>query len=121
MGIVTYVDAEEAELVVSFPDPEGDRSVKYAQQELDQLELAFCISIHKSQGSEYQAVVMPITTSHYMMLRRNLVYTGITRARSYVAIVGTKKAMAIAIRNASVAERRTRLAHRLREGDPEGV
>lgn len=121
MGIVTYVDAEEGELVVSFPDPEGDRSVKYAQQELDQLELAFCISIHKSQGSEYQAVVMPITTSHYMMLRRNLVYTGITRARSYVAIVGTKKAMAIAIRNASVAERRTRLAQRLREGDLEEV
>ena len=53
MGIVTYVDAEEAELG-KFPDPEGDRSVKYAQQELDQLELAFCISIHKSQGSEYQ-------------------------------------------------------------------
>ncbi|HOG53134.1 MAG TPA: ATP-binding domain-containing protein, partial [Bacillota bacterium] len=81
--------------------------------------LAFCISIHKSQGSEYPAVVMPITTSHYMMLRRNLLYTGITRAKSYVAIVGTMKALGIAIRNASVAERRTWLAKRLSEGDPQ--
>lgn len=119
MGIVTYADVEEGELTVAFPEPEGDRSVTYSQQELDQLELAFCISIHKSQGSEYPAVVMPITTSHYMMLRRNLLYTGITRAKSYVAIVGTMKALGIAIRNASVAERRTWLAKRLSEGDPQ--
>ncbi len=118
LGIVTYVDVEEAEMLVAFPDSDGERTIKYAQQELDQLDLAFCISVHKSQGSEYPAVVMPITTSHYMMLRRNLLYTGITRAKSYVAIVGTKKALFIAIKNVNVAERRTRLAKRLKDPEP---
>lgn len=118
LGVVTYVDPEEAEMVVSFPDADGDRSITYAQQELDQLDLAFCISVHKSQGSEYPAVVMPITTSHFMMLRRNLLYTGITRARSYVALVGTMKAIAIAVKNCDVAQRRTRLQKRLRDPEP---
>jgi exodeoxyribonuclease V alpha subunit len=119
LGIVTFVDLDEVEMCVSFPEADGDRIIKYALSELDQLELAFCISIHKSQGSEYPAVVMPIMVQHFMMLRRNLLYTGITRAKSYAAIVGTKKALAIAIRNVNVAERRTRLAHRLREGNPD--
>lgn len=119
MGVVVYADQDEAELVVSYPDSDGDRQVRYSQQELDQLDLAFCISVHKSQGSEYPAVVIPVTTSHFMMLRRNLIYTGITRAKSFVAIVGTMKALAIAIRNSGVAERRTGLAGRIR--DPEVV
>ena len=76
--------------------------------------LAYAVSIHKSQGSEYPAVVIPILTQHYILLQRNLLYTGVTRGKKLVVIIGTKKAMAIAIRNNKTEERYTLLSERLR-------
>jgi len=115
MGKIVRIDAEEGEVVVRFSEPEGDRDVLYSQDELDELALSYCVSIHKSQGSEYPAVVVPVTTQHYVMLQRNLLYTAVTRARRTVVIIGTKKALAIAVRNASMLQRQTMLALRLRE------
>ena len=80
--------------------------------------LAYACSIHKSQGSEYPAVVIPLHTQHYVLLQRNLLYTGITRGRRLVVIVGSRKAAAIAVRNNRVRERHTRLAERLAEAHP---
>jgi exodeoxyribonuclease V alpha subunit len=80
---------------------------------LDELVLAYAISIHKSQGSEYQAVVVPLLSQHYIMLQRNLLYTAITRARKLVVLIGSRKAIAIAIRNNKVQHRYTGLADRL--------
>jgi exodeoxyribonuclease V alpha subunit len=115
MGKIVRIDAEEGDVVVRFAEPEGDRDVLYHQDELDELTLSYCVSIHKSQGSEYPAVVVPVTTQHYVMLQRNLLYTAVTRARRTVVLIGTKKALAIAVRNASMLQRRTMLAPRLRE------
>jgi len=89
--------------------------VEYDMADLDELVLAYAITVHKSQGSEYRAVVLPVHTQHYMMLQRNLLYTAITRAKELVVLVGTKKAMAMAIRNDKVARRYTGLAKRLQE------
>lgn len=91
------------------------RSVSYEWVELDELVHAFAISVHKSQGSEYAAVVMPILTQHYLLLQRNLLYTAITRARELVVLVGTRKAMWIAVKNDRVSERHSGLSIRLRE------
>nr|WP_290666261.1 ATP-dependent RecD-like DNA helicase [Ardenticatena sp.] len=110
MGRLIAIDLEEQQLVVDF---EGEQ-VSYEFHELDQVVHAYAISVHKSQGSEFPVVVMPILTQHYMMLQRNLLYTGITRAREMVVLVGSKRAIAIAVRNNRVAHRNTRLAHRLR-------
>ena len=92
-----------------------NRLVKYAAFELDELVLAYATTIHKSQGSEYPVVVMPVSMSHFIMLQRNLIYTGITRAKKALVIVGTKKALAYAVRNLTVSLRNTRLKERLRE------
>ena len=89
------------------------RIVTYDWLECDELTLAYSISVHKSQGAEYAVVVMPIMTQHFMMLQRNLLYTGITRAKKMVVLVGTRKALAIAVRNNTVAERFTALDWRL--------
>jgi exodeoxyribonuclease V alpha subunit len=117
IGRVTAIDQEEHELAVRYEDDE----VRYDRANLDDLVLAFACSIHKSQGSEYPAVVMPIHTQHYVLLQRNLLYTGITRGRRLVVVIGTKKALAMAVKNDRVAERWTRLAARLRAArvDPE--
>ena len=88
--------------------------VGYEFSELDDLMHAYCISTHRSQGSEYPAVVMPILTQHYMMLQRNLLYTAITRAKQLVILVGTRKALHIAVNNNKVAERHSGLLARLR-------
>ncbi|HLY24714.1 MAG TPA: ATP-dependent RecD-like DNA helicase [Aggregatilineales bacterium] len=90
------------------------RFVEYDWAEADELVHAFAISVHRSQGSEYPAVVMPLVSQHYMMLQRNLLYTAITRARKLVVLVGTRKAVAIAVRNDRVARRYSALAWRLR-------
>ena len=90
-----------------------DRVLAYEFSELDELVLAYAMSVHKSQGAEFRAVVMPLTTQHYMMLQRNLLYTAITRARELVVIVGTKQAMGMAVRNNRVAERHTTLSPRI--------
>jgi exodeoxyribonuclease V alpha subunit len=89
------------------------KAVPYDFLELDELVHAFAISVHKSQGSEFPAVVIPVLTSHYMMLQRNLLYTAITRARRLVVLVGQPKAIAMAVRNAQVAARYTGLRSRL--------
>jgi exodeoxyribonuclease V alpha subunit len=81
---------------------------------MDELVLAYAVSVHKSQGSEYPAVVMPIHISHYVLLQRNLIYTGVTRAKKLVVIVGTKKALSIGIRNNKTQKRYTGLADKLR-------
>lgn len=93
-----------------------DRVLEYEFSELDELVLAYAMSVHKSQGAEFRAVVMPLTTQHYMMLQRNLLYTAITRARELVVLVGTKQALGMAVRNNQVAERHTTLSQRIRAG-----
>jgi exodeoxyribonuclease V alpha subunit len=86
--------------------------------ELDEIVLAYAISVHKSQGSEYPAVILPLTTQHYLLLQRNLIYTGITRAKRLMVMIGSKKALGIAIRNNKPQERYTCLSARLRPLQP---
>jgi exodeoxyribonuclease V alpha subunit len=86
----------------------------YEFPELDEITLAYAISVHKSQGSEYPVVVMPILTQHFMLLQRNLLYTGITRGKKLVILIGTKKALAIAIKNNTPQKRYTMLRERLK-------
>jgi len=88
--------------------------VPYAPDDLDELQLAYAATVHKAQGSEYPAVVIPVHTQHYVMLQRNLLYTAVTRARQLVVLVGSRKALGIAVRNADVAARGSRLDVRLR-------
>jgi len=95
LGVVRRVVQEDSELVVVF----DGREVSYGFGELDELALAYATTIHKSQGSEYPAVVIPLATQHYMMLARNLLYTGVTRGKRLVVLVGQRKALAIAVRN----------------------
>jgi exodeoxyribonuclease V alpha subunit len=106
IGFVTDVDPAEGELTASF----DARSVAYGFGELDALVPAYAASIHKSQGSEYPAVLIPVMTQHYAMLQRNLLYTGITRGKRLVILVGQKKAIAIAVRNVSGRRRWSKLS-----------
>ncbi len=105
LGIVTGLDMEEGALTVSF---EG-REVEYGFGELDELALAYATTIHKAQGSEYPAVVIPLMTQHYAMLARNLLYTGVTRGKRLVVLVGQRKALAMAVRNAGGRRRWSKL------------
>jgi exodeoxyribonuclease V alpha subunit len=89
------------------------RPISYEYSELDEIVMAYAVSVHKSQGSEYPVIVMPILTQHYMLLQRNLLYTGITRGKKLVILVGTKKALAIAIKNNKPQKRYTLLRGRL--------
>lgn len=109
IGRVTKIDEVEQEVVVRF----DDRPVTYDFNELDELHLSYATTVHKSQGSEYPAVVLPIHTQHYMMLQRNLLYTAITRSRKLVVLVGTQKALAIAVKNMDSRRRVTLLKQRL--------
>ena len=111
LGRIAEADPEAQEVTVLF---EG-RPVVYSYADLDELVLGYACSIHKSQGSEYPAVVIPLHTQHYVLLQRNLLYTGITRGRRLVVVVGSRRAAAIAVRNNRVRERHTRLAERLAE------
>lgn len=106
IGFVETIDREFQVLKVRI----GGRLVEYEAEELDQLTLAYAISVHKSQGSEYKAVIIPIHHQHYIMLQRNLLYTAITRARKLVCLVGTKQAIAIAVRNDKQRQRYSALA-----------
>lgn len=115
IGRIVAIDLEEQELRVQFPTGEGDRVVTYDRDELDELVLAYAVTVHKSQGSEYPVVVLALSTSHYPMLQRNLLYTAVTRARRFVVIVGAKKAVAMAVRNSKTEERYTLLADRLKK------
>lgn len=109
LGYVRSVDMEERTLTVDF----DDQMVEYEASELDELTLAYATTIHKSQGSEYPIVVMPVLMTHYVMLQRNLIYTGITRAKKICVLVGQTKALAYAIHNMKVLKRNTRLKERL--------
>jgi exodeoxyribonuclease V alpha subunit len=105
LGIVSHIDAEGGELHVDF----DGRDVIYGFGELDELMLAYATTIHKSQGSEYPAVVIPLSTQHYPMLLRNLVYTGVTRGKRLVVLVGQRKALAIAVKGTRARRRWSKL------------
>jgi exodeoxyribonuclease V alpha subunit len=110
IGSIVKVDAEAHSLTVDF----DGFPVEYEQQEIDELVHAYACSIHKSQGSEYPAVIIIITTQHFKLLQRNLLYTAITRGKRLVCIVGSQKAVWMAIRNNEIARRRTNLKENLR-------
>jgi exodeoxyribonuclease V alpha subunit len=112
IGHIDDVDPNEGEVVVSF----DGRPISYGLGELDMLVPAYAATIHKSQGSEYPAVIIPVLTQHYAMLQRNLLYTGVTRGKRLVVLVGQKKAVAIAVRNASSRRRWSKLGEWLRSG-----
>jgi exodeoxyribonuclease V alpha subunit len=110
IGRVVRVDGEEGILTVRFED----REVPYEAADLDELTLAYAVSVHKAQGSEYPAVLLPLHTQHFIMLRRNLLYTAITRGRRLDVLAGSRRALAIAVKTAPAEGRHTRLAARLR-------
>jgi len=105
IGYVIEIDKEEQKIRVVF----DDRVIEYEDYELDELALAYALTVHKYQGSEADCIVMPVTTSHYIMLYRNLLYTAVTRAKKVFVMVGTKKALAIAIKNNKPIQRNSRL------------
>lgn len=111
IGIISAVDADQAQLLVDY---EG-RDVVYEFDELDELSLAYAISVHKSQGSEYPAVIVPLMTRHYVMLQRNLLYTAMTRGRKVVILVGMPRAVEIALENDKPQQRLSGLAARLKD------
>lgn len=113
IGTLAYINREDGEATVRFPDISGPREVTYELHELEELVPAFAVSVHKSQGSEYPVVILPVVTQHYLLLQRNLLYTAITRAKELVVLIGTRKALAIAVRNNRIEARYTRLAARL--------
>jgi exodeoxyribonuclease V alpha subunit len=109
IGRIVKIDREAQELTISF----DGRDVDYDFADLDEVVLAYAVSVHKAQGSQYPVVVIPVHTQHYVLLQRNLIYTGITRGRKLVVLVGTKKALAIAVKNNKTQRRYTRLKTRL--------
>jgi exodeoxyribonuclease V alpha subunit len=111
IGTISFVDKKKEELTVNY----YGRDVAYDFSELEELTLAYAISVHKSQGSEYIAVIVPIMTQHFALLQRNLLYTAITRGKKLVVLIGTKKALAIALKNDKPRKRLSGLAKRLME------
>jgi len=112
LGRIVSFDKEEGKIRVDF----DDKVVEYESDEWDEISLAYATSIHKSQGSEYPAVILPLHTSHYMMLYRSLLYTAVTRGKRLVIVVGSRRALAMAIRNVRVEKRNTGLRERLAAG-----
>ena len=106
LGFIRAIDLEEGEVVVAF----DGREIRYSFGEMDELQLAYATTIHKSQGSEYPAVVIPLTTQHYPMLARNLLYTGITRGKRLVVLLGQKRALGIAVSTSGTRRRYSKLA-----------
>ena len=107
IGIIQEIDSEELTCMVSFfPDK---RLVEYKREDISELDLSYAITIHKSQGSEFGAVIIPTLTQHFKMLFRNLIYTGLTRAKKLAVLVGTRKALAIAVKNQDTSQRQTYL------------
>jgi exodeoxyribonuclease V alpha subunit len=111
VGRITYIDTGAAKVHVRFP--EGEQAYRF--EDLGDLVPAYAISVHRSQGSEYPAVVMPVVTDHFLMLRRSLLYTGITRGKRLVVLVGSKKALEMAVRNDDDGHRHSGLCERLRD------
>ena len=110
IGRIIRIDPENQEVTLSF----DGREVPYDFTDLDEIVLAYAVSVHKSQGSEYPAVIIPILTQHYVLLQRNLIYTGVTRGRRLVVMAGTQKALAIGVKNNRTEKRYTYLRYRLR-------
>ena len=111
LGYIESINLEDRTLMVNFED----RMVEYEVSELDELSLAYATTIHKAQGSEYPIVVMPVLMKHYVMLQRNLIYTGITRAKKICVLIGSTRALAYAINNLTVSNRNTKLKERLQQ------
>ena len=111
IGTIEQINPEDRTLSVRF----DDRSVEYDATELDEMVLAYATTVHKAQGAEYPIVVMPVMMTHFVMLQRNLLYTGVTRAKKALVLVGQKKAVGCCVRNVTVDKRNTMLAERLRE------
>jgi exodeoxyribonuclease V alpha subunit len=111
IGRVSQINKIDQSLSILF---DGVRKVSYDFSELDEVVLAYAVSVHKSQGSEFPAVVMPVITQHYIMLQRNLIYTAITRAERLCILVGNYKALNIAVRNNKIHQRNSKLAERLK-------
>jgi exodeoxyribonuclease V alpha subunit len=109
LGRITAIDHKEGKVQVDF----YEKIVEYNDDELDELNLAYATSIHKSQGSEYPAVVIPLHTSHYMMLHRSILYTAVTRGKKIVVLVGSRRALAMAIQNVRLERRYTGLKEKL--------
>ena len=114
VGWVRSISKENSNLKVEFLEEAGPLLVSYEFAELDELILAYAVTVHKSQGSEYPAIVLPLTREHYMLLQRNLLYTAITRARRLCVLVGQPRALELAVRNDRVVHRNTGLAERLK-------
>ncbi|MGI6706602.1 MAG: ATP-dependent RecD-like DNA helicase [Clostridia bacterium] len=109
IGRITAIDPEERALIINF----DGNPVEYDYTELDEVVLSYAVTVHKSQGSEYPIVVAPLTTQHYMMLQKNLLYTCVTRAKKVFVLVGSKRAIGIAVRNSNISKRNTMLARRI--------
>jgi exodeoxyribonuclease V alpha subunit len=109
IGRIKTIDLDNQEVIISF----DNRNVIYEYNDLDEIVLAYAVSVHKSQGSEYPAVVIPIHTQHFILLQRNLIYTAVTRGRELVVMVGTQKALAIGVKNDKTQKRFSYLQHRL--------
>jgi exodeoxyribonuclease V alpha subunit len=114
IGRVERIDMETRSVDVRYEE----RRVGYGATELDEITLAYAVSVHKSQGSEFPAVIIPVLTQHYLLLQRNLIYTAVTRGKRLVVLVGTKKALAIALKNTDTRERFTGLRARLAAAQP---
>ena len=112
VGFISKVDTDDRVVTVRYDD---ERAVEYDYQQLEELELAYCLSVHKSQGSEFPCVVMPVVGGPPRLLTRNLFYTALTRARKLVVLVGREDAIAAMVRNNHIAARYTTLLQRLRE------
>ncbi|MDT8378525.1 MAG: AAA family ATPase [Desulfotignum sp.] len=113
IGIITAIDAADLTLSVAFSS--DTPPVQYRQADILELDLAYAVTIHKSQGSEFEAVIIPVMTQHFKMLFRNLIYTGITRAKKLAVFVGTRRALAMAVKNEDISKRQTALAQLLKD------
>ena len=109
IGRISRIHSIDQEVIIRF----DDRKVSYSFADLDEIVLAYAVSVHKSQGSEYPAVIIPVHTQHFILLQRNLIYTAVTRAKQLVVMVGTRKALAIGVKNDRMHNRFTYLKQRL--------
>jgi exodeoxyribonuclease V alpha subunit len=114
LGTITRIDLEEQEVTVQF----AERPVSYDYADVNEIALAWAVTVHKSQGSEYPVVILPLYMQHYLMLSRNLLYTGLTRAKQLAILVGPQKAIGMAVRQVKDKQRYTLLNQRLRKALP---
>jgi len=112
IGIISAIDLEDSVIKITF----DERTVDYEFNELDEIALAYAITIHKAQGSEYPVVVIPMAMQHYMLLERNLLYTGVTRGKQLVVVIAQAKALDMAVKNQRSQRRITNLMSRLKQG-----